>query len=308
MNDDEDRTASLMTPAKLAQLPAQPRAPVSGAAWLDRMATDAGHEHIARIGQLHVELQKQALGRDFAPLAAGLSALSRSLPQLDFGLLQQKGLIARLSGKSKTSGAEFAAACERIESDIDSLTTQAKALRARQAEQAGSTDKAMLEFEVEFRALEKIIDQGARWLQDMRNQLKVREADGSDAESVRQDGQRCELLVTRLKLLRAISSAAHQCQQQAQAAAERRAGMVSALQGALGGRAKQWQDRLAPLASAGREGEAPSLSLEGPMDCHRDLQLTVKELMADCAQLLLHEKTLSESLDALGSQLQSALA
>ena len=36
---DTDRTASLMTPSKLAQV--KPRGPVSPAAWLDQMAADA---------------------------------------------------------------------------------------------------------------------------------------------------------------------------------------------------------------------------------------------------------------------------
>ena len=43
---------------------------------------------------------------------------------------------------------------------------------------AGRRPSALLEFEVEIRALEKIMDQGARWLQDMRNQLKTRQAAG----------------------------------------------------------------------------------------------------------------------------------
>jgi hypothetical protein len=311
MDDDEDRTASLMTPAKLAQVVSKPKAPVSGSAWLDRMASDAGHQHVLRIGELRGELQKQAGKRDFSALASDLALMAQALPQLDFGLLQQKGLLARLSGKSKSAGAEFAVQYDRIEAAAEELLDQAKLLQGRQAEQAGGTDKALLEFEVEFRALDKIIDGASRWLQDMSKQLKEREAQGGDAaavEQIRQDAQRCELLVGRLKLLRAVSSAAQHCQQQAQSAAARRASLVQALQNTVAGRIKQWRTRVTPLAGAAREGDAPTLSLEGPMDCHRDLQLCVKEAMADCAQLQSHEKVLAESLEALGAQVQAAAA
>ena len=310
MKDDEDRTASLMTPAKLAQVANRPKAQVSPAAWLDKMATDAGHPHVRRLAELRADLQVQATKRDLTALVKDLEGVSSSLPQLDFGLLQQKaGFLSRLSGKNKSAVAEFAGQFDAIEEALQQLAKQAKALQARQAEQAGGVDKTLLEFEVEFRALEKIIDQGARWLQDMRTQLKSREADAADdaaREQVRQEGQRCELLVARLKLLRTLSTAAHESHQQAQAAMGRRAGIVQSLQGPLASRVKDWRSRITPLANAARDGESPGLSLEGPMDCHRDLQLCVKDASGDCAQLQSHEQALAQSLDALGPHLQAA--
>lgn len=305
---DEDRTASLMTPAKLAQV--KPRAPVSPAAWLDRMATDAGHQHVRRLAELRADLQVQAGKRDFAPLAAAIVRMAEALPRLDFGLLQQKGgLLARLSGKNKSAVAGFASQYDAIEAAADALGEQAKSLQGKQGDQASRTDLALLEFEVEFRAIEKIIDGASRWLQDMRNQLKEREAAGGDEDArrqIREDAQRCELLVARLKALRALSSAAQQAHQQAQAAAARRAAMVQALQASVARHLKDWRSRIEPLAGAAREGESPALSLEGPMDCHRDLQLCIKQAGADCGQLQAHEQALAESLEALGAHLQAA--
>lgn len=305
---DEDRTASLMTPAKLAQV--KPRAPVSPAAWLDRMATDAGHQHVRRLTELRADLQVHAGKRDFAPLTAAIARVAEALPKLDFGLLQQKGgLLARLSGKNKSAVAEFASQYDAIEAVADALAEQAKSLQGKQGDQASRTDLTLLEFEVEFRAIEKIIDGASRWLQDMRNQLKEREAAGGDEDvrrQIREDAQRCELLVARLKALRALSSAAQQAHQQAQAAAARRAAMVQALQASVARHIKDWRSRVEPLAGAARQGESSALSLEGPMDCHRDLQLCIKQAGADCGQLQAHEQALAESLDALGTHLQAA--
>jgi hypothetical protein len=305
---DEDRTASLMTPAKLAQV--KPKAPVSPAAWLDRMATDAGHQHVRRLGELRADLQAQAGKRDFAPLAAATARVSETLPRLDFGLLQQKGgFFARLSGKNKSAVGEFATQYDQIEAAAQGLTEQAKALQGKQGEQASRNDLALLEFEVEFRAIEKIIDSASRWLQDMRNQLKAREAQGGDEAARRQiaeDSQRCELLVGRLKALRTLSTAAQQFHQQAQSTAARRASVVQSLQATVGKQVREWRTRIEPLASTAREGELPGLSLEGAMDCHRDLQLCMKQAGADCGRLQSHEKSLAETLEALGAHLAAA--
>jgi len=310
MKDDEDHTASLMTPAKLAQVANKPKAPVSPAAWLDKMASDAGHQHVRRLAELRVDLQAQATQRDFAPLAADLKGVADALPQLDFGVLQQKGgFLARLSGKNKSVIAEFAAQFDRIQETMERLAQQAKSLQGKQREQASGTDRTLVEFEVEFRGIEKIIDQGARWLQDMRNQLKQREAQAGDEaarQQVREDVPRCELLVARLKLLRSLSSAAQQSPQQVQETAARRAALVQSLQGKVASHIRDWRNRITPLVNAARDGEAPGLSLEGPMDSHRDLQLCVKDAIADCAQLQAHEKGLAEDLEAMDPHLKAA--
>jgi hypothetical protein len=305
---DADRTASLMTPAKLAQV--KPKAAVSPAAWLDRMAADAGHQHVRRLGELRTELQAQAGKRDFTPLAGAIARIAEALPTLDFGLLQHKsGFFARLAGKNKSAVAGFASQFDKIEEAAQGVAEQAKSLQASQGEQASRNDVTLLEFEVEFRAIEKIIDGASRWLQDMRNQLRTRESQAGDEavrQQIREDSRRCELLVARLKGLRALSSAAQQLHQQAQSTAARRASVVQAMHSQVARDIREWRTRIEPLASAAREGELPALSLEGAMDCHRDLQLCIKQAAADCARLQAHETSLAESLDALGAHVQAA--
>jgi hypothetical protein len=310
MPNDDDRTASLMTPAKLAQVTSRPRVPVSPAAWLDKMASDAGQQQVHRLAELRADLQLQATKRDYSALAGDLAGLAAALPHLDFGLLKQRtGLLARLTGKAKTSVTDFAGQFDRIDEALQALAAQARSLRGRQGEQARGTDKALLEFEVEYRAIDKIIDSASRWLNDTREQLKAREAQGGDEaalRAMREDRERCELIVARLKVLRAVTTAAQQCHEQAQAAAARRASLVQSLEGTLASQVQEWRKRLAPLANAAREGEVPALSLEGPMDSHRDLQLGIKDAIADCTQMQVHEKGLADSLEALEAPLQAA--
>lgn len=301
---NHDRTASLMTPAKLAE--ARPRAPVSPAAWLDQMAADAGHLHVRRLGELSAELAGRDGLREFQPAAAALAALAEALPGLDFGLLRPRGFWARATGKGRTAGAEFAAQFERIDEACRALAAQVQALQGKQQEQGTASELTRVEMEVEVRAIEKILDQGARWLQDMRNQLKAREANAGEAQAIEDDTLRCEILVARLKLLRAVSSAAQQAHQQAQGVAARRASVAQVLQQAVAPKVKGWRDRLAALAAVAGEKDAPALGVEGAMESHRELQLCVKQAIADCGQLPAQEQALAAALAELDAQLQAA--
>ena len=309
-DDDEDRTASLMTPAKLAQL--KPRPAASPAAYLDQLASDAGSVHVLRLAELRGQIEPQAGEDGYAQCVASLQAAAAGLDALDFSLLQQnKGLFARMTGKGKSAGAEFVQQYDHALEAFAAVRSKVQALAAAQQGRASATERALVEFEVEFRGIEKIIDQGARWLQDMRNQLKARQAGaGGDEEALRkvkEDAARCELLVARLKLLRATSSAAQQAHQLVQSTAARRAALLQALQQRLAGDIKTWQGRMAPVASAAGDSGSPALSLEGPQEAQRLLRQHIEEAVADCGQLQAQEQALADSVAALGAQLRAAM-
>jgi hypothetical protein len=306
MAADPDRTASLMTPAKLAQV--KPKGPVSPAAWLNQMAADAGHQHVRRLAELRAELEAPASLRGLDGVTAALARLAQILPRLDFGLLQSRGWWARTTGKARTAGAEFAKCFEEIDEAAKGLVAQVQSLQKAESEQTGG-DRRWMEFEVEFHAIEKIIDQGARWLQDMRNQLKTREAGASDAQSlqaVKDDAARCEILVERLKKLRAVTSAAQAAHQQAQDAAKRRVALVQQFQQAAGAQVKTWRTRVGAIAANAADDSAPALSLEEPMESHRELQLWLKRAAADGAQLQGHEETARQGLADMAAPLEAA--
>jgi len=306
----DDRTASLMTPAKLAQVSAAARKPISPAAFLDQMAADAGHQHVARLAELQLELQGQASASRAAALQPLLERLEQDLPSLDFSLLQSQGLWAAITGRNKNAGAGFAAQVERIDTALQTLPAELAAVGRQQQPHTVACDRSLVELEVEYRALDKIIDQGARWLQDMRNQIKAREAQaGDDAQAqaqIRADSGRCETLVTRLKSLRACVAAAQQVHQQVRAAADRRAALHAGLQKAVGGEAKEWRSRLGTLASAAAEGKVSGLNLNGPKESHKALRRRVDKLLAECEQLRTQEEALAHSLGSLGERLASA--
>jgi hypothetical protein len=235
--------------------------------------------------------------------------VAEALPRLDFGLLQNRGWWARTTGKSRSSGVAFAAQFGQIDQVAGALAAQTQAFQKKQQQRATAFDLTVLETEVEYHAIDRIIDQGARWLQDMRSQLKVRQAapaDPASREQIHEDEVRCEILVDRLKVLRSVSSAAQRTHELARNAALRRAALLKLLQQALASAVKTWQARLSVLAAAAADASSPQLSLDAPMEAHREIQLCLKQVIADCGQLNAQEKALAESLATYGTALGAA--
>ena len=308
-HSDEDRTASLMTPAKLAQLKLRPTPAASPAAWLDQMAADAGSGHVWRLLDLHKQLEAQLRDPDVRGAARTCEALHEALEQMDFALLEPKGWLARATGKGKEAAAGFVAQWERASRFAEDLADEVRDLQRRQQAQGAAFDRSLLEFGVEVRAVEKIMEQGARWLQDMRNQLKTRQAAGGDQafqDQIQQDNARCELLVERLKTLRTSNSAAQDVAERCKSAASRRAGVVESLQRLL---ENDWKAAKPKVDAVSEQAVATGSAREGVEAARRarkDLQSALQQVGQDCAKLQTHEQAASDMLAGLQVALQAA--
>jgi len=308
MSDDDDRTASLMTPARLAQLKVRPRPAASPAAWLDQLATDAGSGHVRRLMDLRRQLL--ALLQNLPGAAAGSAAtgLAAALREVDCALLQPRGWIARATGKGREAASTFQGQCDRCARLGEQLAAELRSLHRQQQAQAGALERTALECEVELKAIEKIMEQGARWLQDMRNQLKARQAAGGDAatlQKIQEDTHRCELLVARLKQLRAANGAAQPALEHCRALPAREAALAASLQQALEG---GWKDasrrleRLCEQAAAGAAaegGEALRQALAALADA-------LQQAASDAQALQSHAQAATAELTALQEPLQAA--
>ncbi|TWO67887.1 hypothetical protein FN976_24975 [Caenimonas sedimenti] len=310
MTDDPDQTASLMTPARLAQLRMKPAKPAgTPTAYLDQLAADAGSGHVRRLVDLRKQLEVQARERNYNGVATALESLSAELPKLDFELLQPKGWLARATGKGKEEGAGFVAQYERIGRAIEDLADEVKEAHKKHQALTPVTERSLVEFEVEERAIDKIVGQGSRWLQDMRAQLKTRQFSGPDVEAqklIDEDTKRCELLVGRLKHLGFARSAAQHTKERVNTTAGKREGALGALQSMLDGEVKAWRSRLRLVAEAVAEG-GPGVDLEPARTAHDELMKALKRASRDCNQLQFYEKDLVDELAALEKPLQEAV-
>ncbi|MDB5947021.1 MAG: hypothetical protein JWQ33_2047, partial [Ramlibacter sp.] len=231
--------------------------------------------------------------------------IAGALQQLDFSLLEPGGWWARTRGKSRSSGAEFSAQFEQVAQATSPLPELADALRKEQQADAALSERALVELQVEYRAVEKIIDQGSRWLQDMRTQLKLRRTAAVDVQAqqeLQEEANRCDILVARLKALRALCNTAAQVHEQAGSNAARRMALAQTLQKSLASDVNDWQGRIAVLADSARAGKGATLAVQGPMGTHEELQASVAKAVAACEQLAVQEQVLARSLHTLSAQ------
>lgn len=307
-DDSDDRTASLMTPAKLAQLKVRPKPATSPAAWLDQMASDAGSGHVRRLLELRQQLEAATRGREaeFRQLAAAGRALDDALGKLDYELVQPRGLLARVTGKGKEAVGAFSAQVEGVTRAAEGLADEVRGVQRRQ--QGTPLDRTVLECETELKALERIMEQGARWLQDMRNQLKARQAEGGGPEvqqQIQQDSARCELLVARLKLLRAASTASQPALERCKATLARRTSVLGALQQVQEGEGKAARERLDALADQAAGG-VPAEVVDRARRAQRALQSALEPLLQDCAAVQAQDQAAADELAAMQGPLQAA--
>jgi hypothetical protein len=143
----------------------------------------------------------------------------------------------------------------------------------------------------------------------MRGQLKVRQEQGGDAavqRQIQEDTQRCELLVVRLKQLRAVSAAAQQVLERCKALGAERAAFVQALQSVQDGPWKAWQKRSSPVADEAKSRGAAADGVEKARAAQQELQAALARAAEDCASLQQHEQGLAAGLAALDAPLQAA--
>lgn len=308
MDSSEDRTASLMTPAKLAQV-ASAGVSTAPTSFLDRMAADVGHQHLARLAQLRHQLESQSDGRlaQAADMRAVLQRMLDALARIDFAPLQVRNWWADLTGKSRNTGSAFASTFDHVDEVAKELASAVSVQQKQQGQGAGTHDRTMVEFDVEYQALDKVIHQGTRWLQDMRNQLKARQADpAAVAQEIRDDEARCELLVERLKLLRAAAGASQQAHEEVLSTVARRADVAQATSRLATVYLQSWRSSLSALATAAAGGKAPTPMLEEAIKVQGKLRRKLESLLADVDQLSTHETALVRQLAAMGGQLDAA--
>lgn len=306
---DDDRTASLMTPARLAQMKVRPQAAASPTAWLDQMAADAGSGHVRRLLELRQQLEivVRAGEGELRPLAGGCQGLHDALERLELGQLQPRGWLARATGKGKQAAAAFAQQAERLQRAAEDLHDDLKDLVRKQSAQA-AIDRLLLEIGAEVRALERIMEQGTRWLHDMRNQLKVRMAAGGDPaaqQQVQQDNARCELLVERLKVLRTVVSGTQRAMERARAALAGRGAVLASVQQLLDGEWASLRQKIAVVAEAAGSGPA-SEDVDRAGRARKGLQGLLQQAGQDCGAAQANQQAAADELAALQAPLQAA--
>jgi len=307
-DDSHDRTASLMTPARLAQLKVRPRPAPSATAWLDQLAADAGSGHVRRLLDLRHQLAALLHAGEVRAIVAGCDALGQALAQVDFSLVQPRGWLARVTGGGKEPATRFAAQQAAVLRDGQAWAAEVHTLQKEQPARRTAVEHTLVECEVELRAIEKILDQGARWLQDMRAQLKARGAETGEAaqQKAGEDEARCELLVARLKLLRAASAAWQPVLQHGRAACNARATLAARCIQLLAEEWPAWRQRAEDLAEdASAHGNAGA-DADLARQALARLQAALQSAGEQARDAQARDQALADEVVALQGSLQAA--
>lgn len=282
---DHERTAALMVPSKLAEMvPAKKSTP-----WFEQPATQVGEVQIdhlaATLEALRVSLRTDSTG----PLGDVLRNWQQRHDELSFEGLQVRGWWGRATGKSKSAGAEFAEQVARLVALQAQAETQGTQFQDEHVSRAAEDERLMIDAELDLRALDDLVEKGAKWLQDMQAELKRRHVaalDDAARQGVRRDVARCEALVPRLKALRALGASTRKVIVPLREAQALRQVQVQLLSRDLHAAARAWRGRLVSLAAAVEEGvNGPELSLEGPQEVHLQLGKQLQKLSDGLSQL-----------------------
>lgn len=307
---DFESTASLMTPSRLASLSAKPAA--SPTFWQDPTTGDIGRSQLQHLVELHTALGSAELECDLAPLRTALAEMLSAHSSLDFGLLQSHGWLARALGKARSAGAEFASQAERLTELGKTAHGALLAAQKLHGDRTSVAERLLLDMDVEHRALEQLVEHGARWLQDMRQQLQQRHAaaanDPQEQDRIRAEASRCEALVVRLKALRSLGATVGQFVQQSRTLLTGRARMLQGLSQALPAALRAWQPRISALATAAEDGDGAALSLEGPQEVHQALGAQAGHALADVEDLQHRTEALQQQHAVVAQQLTATLA
>jgi chromosome segregation ATPase len=307
-DDSPDRTASLMTPTRLAQMKARPRPDASPAAWLDLLAAGAGGGHVRRLLDLRHQLSALLHAGEVRTIVGGCQALHEALEQVDFSLVQPRGWLARMTGGRKEAAARFAAQQRRVVQAGDALANEVRTLQKEQEVQRTAVERTLLDCEVELRAIEKILEQGTRWLQDMRTQIEARQPGTDEAaqRQVRDDTARCELLVTRLHSLRNAASATQQVLQHGRGACSARTALAARCRHSLDEEWPAWRRQAASLADEAAAHGCAAQDVEAARATLEALRSALQEAGAQARAVQAQDRTLGEEVAALQVPLLAA--
>jgi|JI6StandDraft_1071083.scaffolds.fasta_scaffold93045_2 hypothetical protein len=300
---DHERTAALMVPSKLAEM-----VPVKKATpWFDQPAAHVGEVQIDHLAATLDALRVSHRSDSTGALEDALRNWQKQHDELRFDGLQIRGWWGRATGKSKSAGAEFAEQVARLVALQTHVDAQGSQFQDEIASRAAADEHVLIDAELDLRALDDLVEKGAKWLQDMQAELKKRHAaalDDAGRQGVRRDAARCEALVPRLKALRALGASTRKVILLLREAHALRQSQVQLLSRDLHAAARAWRGRLVSLAAAVEDGtNGPELSLEGPQEMHSQLGKQLQKANDGLSQLRAVEAQWESALPLMADSL-----
>lgn len=260
------------------------------AASVGQLLEDVQGTHLSRIRQLRAGLQSDAFIWDNASLTHAVEVFLATSRNLGFQSLQDRGGVwARLTGAPEVATHAFArkyddvvGAARKAKQEFDLLSRDYRA-------HTSSARRLIVELEMEYRDLDREIDQGAEWLVELSYAIEK-------AGELRALSARAMALSAELKRIRLASALAKEICILGQNVLERRAALLERMQLDLHGFDKIWLHRVGNIGTTA-VGRRPSpLALDKAQDVHDELIARLERTSAACLALQMEEQAMARRL------------
>ena len=283
--------------------PRQP--PYVLSAWIADQIADLRKAQVRRLIDLCARLQSEAFEWDDGPLAQSVSAWNAAGRDLRF-LDLRHNVVARMMGRHKGAYARFVAACERVRDCVSAVKRNAAALEACSQKDRGSNAKrALLELDMEWKALVGDVDQGVTWLQDLCTQLGEARAQGNDDPRLDTFAESAQRYTQDFKRLQSAGAMARDTAIRAQSVLQRRAALLEQVRADLDGFDKTWSPRLETLANDAKALRRSFPGIPKAIEAHDEMMKRLAAMADASSALQSEEQLLAQQLAMLRGELEA---
>jgi hypothetical protein len=261
-------------------------------AWVTQLTEEVQGAHFGRLRQLRSRLQSDAFTWDNALLTRAVEVFLATSRSLEFQSLRNCGVWARLTGATKVVAFVFAKKYDDVVGAAGTARKEFEVLSRDYRAHTSSTRKLIVELDMEYRALDREIDQGAQGLVELSYAIEK-------TGEPRALSSRAKALSAELKRFRLASALAKEITILGQNVLERRAALLERMKLDLHGFDKVWLQRVASILTKPGDRRFPVPGLDKAREVHGEL-INRLELTSDaCTALQMEEQAMARRLAML---------
>jgi hypothetical protein len=275
------------------------------AAWMRDQLHELFGTHARRLAELRAEMQSLAFEWDAGLIAQGVTTLRSAGRELRFDNLRH-GWIARRLGKHKAPHSRFAAAYDRMVDAAQRLKRETEELGgALLKSHVAGAKRALLELDMESRALQSEVERGVTWLQDMCVQINEQRQQGSADPDLASLAEAAQVYTQEYKSLESAASIVRDMKLRMQGVLDRRAALVDALRADSDKFDRDWSPAVGRIASHVDAGRTSIPGITEAVEAHDAMMRRLETVTEACAALQHEEHLMAQHLDMLRRELET---
>lgn len=285
---------------------ADPRPPEGAEALsrrVDDLLRDVQGGCVARLKELTARLEEEGARWDDDLLARAVGLLRAQSLTLDFSALDRRGLLARISGRSRSTRQQFASQVREVVAAAEAVRRHYEDLLANHRTHGTGARRLLVLLDAERKELERHVERCVQWLAEMTADIARRQAvrtgDGAGLVLLK---QRAEFFTGHVRRLHALAEEVRRTCQPAQNVLGRRGSLLEQLQVDLETFEAVWLRHLRPLCAAGLP--TPEMRHKA-VDAHDELLQRLERSHGECTRLREEELAAAKHLQALRRALDS---